>query len=162
MSDTTTSTTTDELPELLAALRERYLKDENDEDAVVCRVDGYPSPLTCVCGHGHTRHTGTDEIRCMSYVGNPDCGCLRFSPDPASVSAMWLAFSQILTEFDVEKITHLVPDVRASLYVRDWPADEQAEWDAHLDDHDAALVAVDVYRRRKAATAILRALVGKS
>lgn len=158
MSDT--STTTDELTEQLDALRERYLKDADDQAGVVCNVDGYPSPLTCGCGHGHNRHLGTDEIRCMSYVGQPDCDCNRFMPDAASVSAMWIAFSELLAGLDVDKITQLVPDVRASLYVRDWPADEQAVWDAHLDDHDAAMVAVDAYRRRKAATAILRSLVG--
>jgi hypothetical protein len=159
MSDTNTSST-DELTEQLDALRERFLLDGDGEDAVVCRVDGYPSPLTCTCGHGHTRHSGTDEIRCMSYVGQPDCDCNRFVPDAASVSSMWLAFSTLLAGLDVEKLTLLVPDVRASLYVRDWPADEQAVWDMHLDDHDAAMVAVDAYRRRKTARTILESLVG--
>jgi hypothetical protein len=73
---------------------------------------------------------------------------------------MWLAFSTILVGLDVDKLVQLVPDVRASLYVRDWPADEQAVWDSNLDDHDAALVAVDAYRRRKAARAIIASLVG--
>jgi len=162
MSDTTTSTTTDELTERLEALREQFLLDGDDEAGVVCRVDGYPSPLTCVCTHGHTRHSGTDEVRCMSYVGQPDCDCSHFTPDAASVSTMWMAFSAILAGLDVEKLTLLIPDVRASQYVRDWPADEQAVWDEHLDDHDAALVAVDTYRRRKAATTILASLVGAS
>jgi hypothetical protein len=158
MTDTTDPA--DQLAVQLAALRERHLYDGDDEPAVICNVDGYPSTLTCLCTHGHTRHLGTDEIRCMSYVGQPDCDCTRFVPDAASVSTLWLAYTTILRALDIDQLVQLVPTVHASQHVRDWPVDEQAVWDAHDGDHEAALRAVDIYRRRKVAVQLVQTLVG--
>lgn len=163
---TTTPDTNDtELRAYLADLREHYLATDDGEPAVICSVDGYPSTMTCTCAHGHNRHCGTDVVRCMSYVGMPDCDCTGFRPDPASVTSLWLAHTAMLRALDVDAILALVPAPRASTYVRDWPADEQAVWDSYDKapaGREAAMTACDDYRRLKVASAVLRAVGGLS
>lgn len=169
MPDTTTPDHTPPgtaaLLERLAALHEENLTNDDGEPAVVCNIDGYPSPMTCTCTHGHNRHSGTDVVHCMSYVGQADCPCTAFVPDTASVSALWLAHTELLGRLDLDKIAALMPEVRASTYVRDWPADEQALWDTFPKDpksRNDAIAACDAYRRRKTAVTILAAIVGLS
>jgi hypothetical protein len=55
---------------------------ETTETVERCVVDGYRMDQTCTCGHGHDRHSGGTAVRCMSYVGQPDCECAAFKPEP--------------------------------------------------------------------------------
>lgn len=150
-----------DLQEHLSGLRERFLTNPDGEDAVICAVDGYPSTMVCTCTHGHDRHVGTDEIRCSAYTGQPDCDCTTFTPDAASVSALWLAHCDLITRLDLGRIASLIPQIKTeSSYVRDWPEDEQAVWDCVMPDRNAAIYATHLYRRQKVALAILRSIVG--
>lgn len=159
---------TDPTTELRARLdqeRNDHFTNDDGEEARVCAVDGYPSNMTCTCSHNHNRHSGTDTIRCMSYVGLPDCDCTQFTPDAASVTSLWLRHGELLRALDVDAVLALVPDVRVSMYVRDWPADEQAIWDSYDNaptSRDAALEACAEYRRQKVTTAVLTAVVRSS
>jgi hypothetical protein len=158
-----TMTTTD-TPERLQLLRRHFLTDGDDAPAKVCLIDGYPTYLSCTCGHAHTRHTETGRTACMSLSGQPDCPCTRFVPSPESCTATWEALVELVDRLDVDRLTDLVPDLRlTSSYVRDWPADEQALWDSFDKDQasrTAAMEACDAYRRRKVAQAVVNALVG--
>ena len=60
---------------------------DDGERTEVCRFDGWPTALRCECGHGHGRHTGENGVsHCMSYVGQPDCGCTGFRPHKPDVA----------------------------------------------------------------------------
>lgn len=144
----------------LAGLRERFLTNGDGELGRICIMDQYPTPLTCTCGHGHNRHSGKpDETRCMSYVNEPDCSCTEFVPASPDVAALWNAYSRLIKAVDIDTILALIPPPQQTLYVREWPKDEQALWDARR-DRESGLAAVDELRRRKVALAIVTALVG--
>jgi len=148
----------------LASLRETYLADGAGELGCVCLFDHYPTPLTCTCGHGHNRHAGKPgNTSCMSYIDWPDCACTEFVPDAASVTNLWKAHWRLLRAVDFDAILALIPVAKVSEYVRDWPQDEQdlyrsPDWMSFTERAEA----MDIYRRRKAALALVTALVGAS
>lgn len=162
---TTTTSIAEQIEEMkdhLASMREHALTNGDGELGRVCAMDGYPTPMRCTCDHGHNRHSGKpDETRCLSYVGQPECNCTEFVPMSDDVAALWEAYARLLRAIDIQKIVDRVPIPRASLYVRDWPLDEQELWDSRRGtDPDEALFAVDLLRRQKAALSIVTALVG--
>lgn len=146
----------------VAELREHVQSDDAGELASVCSADGYPTTMTCVCGHGHTRHVGQPgSVRCMSYVGHPDCGCLGFVPMPRDVAALWREHLHLVRALDVSDLIALLPDPAGSSHVEDWPADEQAVWRVRS-DRQQAMAAIMLLRRQKTALRLLTHLLGET
>ena len=155
------------LNERLKELREHtIIADDGEPGLAACTVDGYPTTLTCICGHGHNRHNGRLQVRCMSYTGQPDCGCSEFVPDAASTSALWTAHDALLRAVDFDAILALVPQPDVNGRVHEWPEDERELWYAPSGGPYRSFTgrrdALALLRRQKIALAIVTALVGAS
>jgi len=99
------------LARVVEGLRAHVMLTDERDLGRICHLDGYPSTMNCTCGCAHNRHVGStpEDVRCMSYVGQPDCGCTWFVPAPSDVAKLWQAHVAMLKRLDVEHIASMVP-----------------------------------------------------